>query len=94
MEMDLTVSYEKLVIDTEILGMCQRVLRGIEVNDETLATQLMIEKGPGSDYMTEDHSLDHMFSEFFVPKLANREKRDGAFVDLPKVRSKQSDEIF
>jgi hypothetical protein len=29
--------------------MCQRVLRGIEVDDETLATQLMIEKVPGSD---------------------------------------------
>jgi len=75
MEADLTVSYEKLVVDNEILGMCQRVLRGIEVNDETLATDLMIEKGPGKDYLVEDHTIRHMRQEFFVPDLANREKR-------------------
>ncbi len=76
METDLTVSYDKLVIDNEILGMCQRVLRGIEVNDETLATDLMIEKGPGSDYVTEGHTVRHMRSEFFMPDLANRDRRD------------------
>ncbi len=76
MEADLTVSYEKLVMDNEILGMCQRVLRGIEVNDETLAPELMIEKGPGQDFMMEEHTLNHMRGEFFVPQLANREKRE------------------
>ncbi len=76
MEADLTVSYEKLVIDNEILGMCRRVLRGIEVNDQTLATELMIAKGPGEDYMVEDHTLAHMRSEFFQPELANRDRRE------------------
>ena len=75
MEADLTVSYEKLVIDNEILGMCQRVLRGIEVTDETLAADLMIQKGPGRDYLVEDHTLRHMRGEFYMPKLANRQKR-------------------
>jgi len=78
MESDLTVSYEKLAMDNEILGMCQRVLRGIEVTDETLATELMIEKGPGNDFMTEAHTLRHMREEFFVPELANRQKRESA----------------
>ncbi|UCD29625.1 MAG: trimethylamine methyltransferase family protein [Planctomycetota bacterium] len=76
MEFDLTVSYEKLVMDNEILGMCQRVLRGIEVNDDTLATELIIEKGPGQDYLAEEHTVRHMREEFFVPKLASRQKRD------------------
>jgi trimethylamine--corrinoid protein Co-methyltransferase len=75
MESDLTVSYEKLAMDNEILGMCQRVLRGIEVTDETLATDLMVEKGPGEDFMAEEHTLRHMREEFFVPELANRQKR-------------------
>ena len=75
MEADLTVAYDKLVVDNEILGMCQRVLRGIEVNDETLATELMIEKGPATDYIAEEHTVRHMRGEFFVPKLANRQKR-------------------
>jgi len=76
MEADLTVSYEKLVMDNEILGMCQRVLRGIEVNDDTLATDLMIEKGPGKDYLVEDHTIRHMRGEFYMPDLANRQKRE------------------
>jgi trimethylamine--corrinoid protein Co-methyltransferase len=76
MEADLTVSYEKLVLDDEILGMCQRVLTGIEVNDETLAKDLMIDKGPGQDFMMEDHTLRHMRGEFYVPRLANRYKRE------------------
>jgi trimethylamine--corrinoid protein Co-methyltransferase len=76
MESDLTVSYDKLVIDNEILGMCQRVLRGIEVNDDTLATDLFLELGPGGDFIAEDHTVEHMRSEFFVPKLANRDKRE------------------
>lgn len=77
MEADLTVSYEKLVLDNEILGMCQRVLRGVEVNDETLGLDLMIARGPGADYLAEEHTVRHMRGEFFTPKLANRDKRDG-----------------
>jgi trimethylamine--corrinoid protein Co-methyltransferase len=76
MEFDLTVSYEKLVVDNEILGMCQRVLRGIEVTDETLATDLLIAKGPGEAFMADRHTVDHMRDEFFVPRLANRQKRE------------------
>ena len=76
MEADLTVSYEKLAMDNEILGMCQRVLRGIEVNDDTLALDLMLKKGPGNDFLAEEHTVRHMRGEFFVPKLANRDKRN------------------
>jgi len=76
MEADLTVAYEKLALDNEILGMCQRVLRGIEVTDETLATELLIEKGPAQDYIAEPHTVEHMRGEFYQPTLANRAKRD------------------
>ena len=76
MEADLTVSYEKLALDNEILGMCQRVLRGIEVTDETLALDLMMRKAPGEDFLAEEHTVEHMRSEFFEPALANREKRE------------------
>jgi trimethylamine--corrinoid protein Co-methyltransferase len=74
-ESDLTVSYEKLVVDNEILGMSQRVLRGIEVNDDTLAFDLIIQKGPEQDYMAEKHTACHMRDEFFFPNLSNRERR-------------------
>lgn len=76
MEFDLTVSYEKLVVDNEILGMCQRVLRGFEVNDDTLGIEMLLEKKPGEDFLGEDHTVKFMRQEFFRPQLANRQKRE------------------
>jgi trimethylamine--corrinoid protein Co-methyltransferase len=81
MESDLTVSYEKLVIDNEILGMCQRVLRGIEVNDTTLATDQIIEKGPDGHFTVDIHTAEHMATEFYAPTLANRDKRQSMVQD-------------
>jgi trimethylamine--corrinoid protein Co-methyltransferase len=81
MDFDLTVSYEKLVMDNEILGMCQRILRGIEVNDDTLAKDMIIEKGPGKDFLGEEHTIRFMRDEFFFPKLANRDKREAQAPD-------------
>lgn len=75
MESDLTVSYEKLVIDNEILAMCQRVLKGIEVNGDTLAADLIIEKGPEDHFAADIHTVNHMAGEFYEPVLANRAKR-------------------
>lgn len=90
MEADLTVSYEKMVMDNEILGMCRRVLRGIEINDETLATDLIIEKGPGKYFVDEEHTVQHMRQEFYEPAISNREKRDGAYQgEDALVRAKQ-----
>jgi trimethylamine--corrinoid protein Co-methyltransferase len=76
-EFDLTVSYEKLVADNEIIGMCKRVLRGIEVDDDKLGLDLILQKGPGKDFLGEEHTVRHMRGEFFMPKLANRQKRRG-----------------
>ncbi len=79
MESDLSVSYEKLVIDNEILGMNQRVLRGIEVTDDTLAVDLIArvceETGSNRHFLAEFHTAEHMRGEFFFPEIANREKR-------------------
>ena len=76
MEFDLTVSYDKLVIDNEILGMCQRVLRGIEVTDDSLALDLILEKAPGKDFLAEMHTVEHMRTEFFTPRISNRNRRE------------------
>jgi len=69
---DLSISYEKLMMDNEILGMCERVLRGIEVNDETLAVDLIEHVGPGGNFLTEAHTVMNMMDEFYEPDLADR----------------------
>ena len=61
------VAAEQFVIDNEILGMAMRVLQGVEVNDETLALDVIDEVGPGGHFLMADHTIRHMRSEFYYP---------------------------
>jgi len=72
MEFDLTASYEKLIIDDEIIGRCYRVLRGIEVTEETLALDLINEVGAGGDFLGEEHTLEYMRTEFAPNTISDR----------------------
>ena len=76
MEFDLTASYEKVVIDNEILARTHRVLRGIEVTDDTIALDLMLEVGPGNDYLGQEHTVKYMRSEFAPYTISDRERRE------------------
>jgi trimethylamine--corrinoid protein Co-methyltransferase len=76
MEFDLTVSYDKLVLDNEIIGMCLRVLRGIEITDETLCLDLIEQVGAGGDFLGQEHTVKHMRTEFFEPTVADRRHRE------------------
>ncbi len=76
MEFATTVSKEKLVIDNDILGMISRVLRGIEVNAETLAFETIRDIGPGGNFVADRHTRAYMHEEHYTPSLTNREKRD------------------
>jgi trimethylamine--corrinoid protein Co-methyltransferase len=75
-ESELTVSYEKLVVDNEILGMTRRVLRGIEVDEETLALDSILSKGPNDHFAMDEHTALRMLGEFYLPPLANRDRRE------------------
>jgi trimethylamine--corrinoid protein Co-methyltransferase len=61
------VAAEQFVIDNDILGMAMRVVRGIEVSDETLALDVIDEVGPGGHYLMAKHTLRHMRSELYYP---------------------------
>ena len=61
------VAAEQFVIDNEILGMAMRVLQGVEVNDQTLALDVIDEVGPGGHFLMADHTIRHMRSEFYYP---------------------------
>ncbi|MEA2086181.1 MAG: trimethylamine methyltransferase family protein [Chloroflexota bacterium] len=76
MEFALTMSYEKLVIDNEILGIIMRAVKGIEVNDETLAFDVMKKVGPGGHFVSSKHTRSHMRQEHYIPTLSSREFRE------------------
>jgi trimethylamine--corrinoid protein Co-methyltransferase len=53
-------SYEQLMLDVEILGIVKTMLRGIRVDEETLALDVIREVGPGGDFLTQPHTRRHM----------------------------------
>lgn len=67
-----TTSYEKLIIDNEILGMMRRLDQGVIVNEETLAYDVIEEVGPKGVFLVEDHTLEHFRDEFYRPTLSDR----------------------
>jgi len=67
-----SISYEQFVIDDEIIGMIHRIQAGIEVNEDTLGFDVIESVGPGGNFVTEDHTVEHMMDEFFYPSLSVR----------------------
>jgi trimethylamine--corrinoid protein Co-methyltransferase len=67
---------ELTVIDNEIVSMAERIARGIEVNSETLALDLIRKVGPDGSYIAERHTHSNFRKEHFIPRLAERNKRD------------------
>jgi trimethylamine--corrinoid protein Co-methyltransferase len=51
---------ENMVVDNEVLGMVKRLLRGITVNEETLAVDLIREMGFGGEYLFSKHTRRHV----------------------------------
>ena len=76
MEFAMTVSYEKLVIDNEILGMVMRAVEGIRIDDDTLAFDVINQVGPGGNFVTAKHTRKYMRSEHYQPVLSDRLSRE------------------
>lgn len=65
---------ESLIIDNDMLGQCMRCVRGIEVNEETLALETMRDvcmHGPGH-YLGHNQTISIMQSEYVYPDVADR----------------------
>ncbi len=68
----LAFSYEKFVMDDEICGMLRQYLRGIRVDPDTLAYDVIANVGPGGHFLGEDHTLERCRTEFWQPTLFDR----------------------
>ncbi len=76
LEMGVTLDWAQLVMDNEFAGMIKHVVQGIAVNDETLAVDVIHEVGPFGDFISHEHTREHMKSLQSQPKLIDRRRRD------------------
>lgn len=74
-EMGMTIDFAQLVMDNEFARMIKFLLKGILVNDETLATDVIREVGIGQDFLSHEHTYRHMRSQS-QPVLMDRNMRE------------------
>ena len=48
----------------------------LEVSADTIAQDLIVRVGPSGHYLAEQHTVDHMRTEFVFPTLSDRDKRE------------------
>ncbi|MBN1314960.1 MAG: trimethylamine methyltransferase family protein [Anaerolineales bacterium] len=72
-ESAMTGSVFQLCAMDEAIGYSRRITRGIEVNDDTLAVQVINDVGPNGHYLKHTHTRRHYKSEFFYPNLLDRQ---------------------
>lgn len=69
----MTASYEKFIIDSEICGMCKRIKRGEQINAEKMALDVIMEVGPGGEYLTHRHTFKNFKQELYAPVMEERD---------------------
>jgi trimethylamine--corrinoid protein Co-methyltransferase len=64
-------SYAQMQMDCEIFSIIDKTLRGIVVNDETLALETIANVGPGGNFLGQKHTRAHM-RDLFLPRYMDR----------------------
>jgi trimethylamine--corrinoid protein Co-methyltransferase len=68
-----SASLEQLVIDNEIVAMICRLLGVFEVNEDTLALEVIDRVGPRGNFLSQPHTARHLRSEeHYYPALSRR----------------------
>ena len=67
MDYESCLSYEKLVIDAEILGMAKRLVAGIDGRQTPIALDIVQELGHKADYLGHPHTMKWFRKELYIP---------------------------
>jgi trimethylamine--corrinoid protein Co-methyltransferase len=71
-ESAMTGSVFQLAAMDEAIGYARRITRGIEVNEDTLAVEVINDVGPNGHYLREPHTRRYYKNEFWYPNLCDR----------------------
>ncbi|MHB1503535.1 MAG: trimethylamine methyltransferase family protein [Acidimicrobiales bacterium] len=76
LEGGLVASYEKFVIDIELLRMLEAEFTPLEIDEDTLAFGAHEEIGHGGHFLGAAHTMEHFRSCFYRPLLSSSENYD------------------
>jgi trimethylamine--corrinoid protein Co-methyltransferase len=72
LEGGLTASFEKLIVDAEMLQMMSEYLQPIEVNQDTIALDAISEAGAGGHFFGVQHTMSRYETAFYHPFLTDQ----------------------
>ena len=72
----MVCSAEMLVLGHETIGMTRRLMRGFDIDTESLALDLIDSIGPGGNFLQTEHTLANFRRELWQPSLMAREHYD------------------
>jgi trimethylamine--corrinoid protein Co-methyltransferase len=70
---DQGASLVMLIMQHELLGYVERIMRGIEVSDELLGLDVIRSVGHDGTFLAEPHTVQHFRQELWFPQLLDRE---------------------
>lgn len=68
----LNGSLGQLVADNDMISMIRRVLKGIPIDEEELALEVIEDVGPKGNFLSEPHTIDNMSESQVYPELLDR----------------------
>jgi trimethylamine--corrinoid protein Co-methyltransferase len=71
LESGLVSSYEKFVLDVEVLRMMEQFLGGIALDEEGMAWDAHVEVGPGGHFLGAEHTMRHFRTAFYRPLVSD-----------------------
>jgi trimethylamine---corrinoid protein Co-methyltransferase len=73
LEAGLTTSPEMILLTAELISMVRRFTGGMTLDAEALALEVIDRVGPGGDFLTQKHTLNH-FRKLWQPALFDRRR--------------------
>jgi trimethylamine--corrinoid protein Co-methyltransferase len=67
MDFESCLSYEKLVVDAEIIGMAKRLIAGIDGRQTPIALEIMQELGHKGNFLSHPHTKQWFRKELYIP---------------------------
>ena len=74
-ESGLAASFEMIVLTDELIAMTNHIMKGIEVNEETVMVDELDRVGPGGHFLDTEQTLKR-FRDFWFPGLLDRKRRE------------------
>ncbi len=67
-----SMSFEKYIVDIEMVGMVKRFVEGVSTDEESIAIDVIKDVGPGGEFLTHEHTLRNFRQHTFIPDVSVR----------------------